>query len=501
MNFYYESSRTVFIHIKKAGGSSIRRALTPLGKAKTALGCIPTTWHADYTFCVVRNPLDRFLSAINMFKLGVLDNADVVKSYNDPTLPDITISDALDILENPEIQYSRINRRLEDNLKHHLWPQTEPFFCLSQANEILEYEKIQDEFHKVAKRLGIGPEIEWVRRTADHPHALKIDSFSDRDMVRFLNIYQSDYTILGYEPPVSFVNSNTSQSAGDRPMTYSSKAAEKDPCVAAWRYYFECSGTDELTLSEALPPASIDLSVFQNSIVKLEKKNTWSGREKSILDHFRSLEPEFSGQPRLNHLLACIIVVLRRDPQNKLGLELFFKIVTDYGFDLATNLNIRWLSSVCDTFVDVGRDNEERAIAALGSSISAIVKLSETERRIYYPRIPWPPRLKFTRGGHMYEGVIGFSPEKGDMIDNLISRLNRVLDESKPASVFSQEIVSRLSEKHSSISRFRKLAGGKNPPLASDDLSLIIRDAIREEGEEKERERSMEKPAQENGSK
>ncbi|WP_282029644.1 sulfotransferase family 2 domain-containing protein [Paracoccus marcusii] len=499
MNFYYESNRTVFIHIKKAGGSSIRRALAPLGKAKTALGCIPNAWHAEYTFCVVRNPLDRFLSAINMFKLGVLDSAEVVKSYNDPTLPNITVSNALDILENPNVQYSRMNRRLEDNLKHHLWPQTEPFFCLSRANEILEYEKLQEDFCSVARRLGIGPEIEWVRRTSDHPHALKIDSFSDRDMERFMNIYHSDYATLGYEPPVPFAKSNRSDSGSSPPMTDSLKEVEKDPCVAAWRYYFECSGTNELTLSESLPTANADLSIFQNSIIEREKKNTWPGREKSILDHFRSLEPEFSGQTRLNHLLACIIVVLRRDPHNKLGLELFFKIVTDYGSELATSLNIRWLSSVCDTFVDVGRDSEERAVAALGSSISAIVKISETERRIYYPRIPWPPRLKFTRGGHMYEGVIGFSPEKGDMIDNLINRLNFVLVENKPASVFSREIASRLCEKHSSISRFRKLAGTKNPPLASEDLSLIIRDAIREEGEEKERQNAKDNPVREGG--
>ncbi|TJZ88866.1 sulfotransferase family protein [Paracoccus gahaiensis] len=500
MNFYYEESRTVFIHIKKAGGSSIRKALAPLGKAKTAFGCIPDTWHADYTFCVVRNPLDRFLSAINMFKLGVLDSTEVIKDYNTPSLPNITISGALDILEDPKIEYTRMNRRLEDNLKHHLWPQTEPFFCLSHANEILEYEKIQEGFLEVAKRLGIKPEIEWVRRTANHPQALKIDSFSSSDIVRFMNIYQSDYTILGYEPPVSFTNYKKPHNAIISPKSDIFTEIARDPCVAAWRYYFECSGTNELMLSEALPEASVDLSIFNNSLVEVKKQNTWPGRDKNILDHFRSLEPEFSGQPRLNHLLACIIVVLRRDPHNKLGLELFFKIVTEYGIDLANSLNIRWLSSVCDTLVDVGRNGEERAIAALGSSISALVKLSETERRVYYPRIPWPPRLKFSRGGHMYEGVIGFSPEKGDMIENLLGRLNNVLHESKPASIFSKELVTRLSEKHSTISRFKKITGEKNPHMASDDLSLIIKEAIKEEGEAKERNSADEKPAQDNGS-
>ncbi|RJE78794.1 sulfotransferase family 2 domain-containing protein [Paracoccus sp. JM45] len=492
MNFYYKNSRTVFIHIKKAGGSSIRRALAQLGTAKSALGFIPSTWHVEYTFCVVRNPLDRFLSAVNMFKFGVLDSTEVIKDYNSPSLPNITISAALDIMENSKVEYNRKNRNLEGNLKHHLWPQTEPFFCLSHANRILEYERIQDDFFEVARRLGVNPEIEWIRRTKNHPQSLKIDDFSNRDMARFMGIYQSDYEVLGYEPPVLLSNYNAHHRANTSNMFV---GIDRDPCVAAWRYYFECSGTDELTLSESLPKANVNLKIFHNIFVETEKNSSWPGRNKNIIDHFRSLEPEFSGQPRLNHLLACVIVVLRRDPQNKIGLELFFKIVTQYGSELANSLNIRWLSSVCDTFVDVGRNSEERAIAALGSSISALVKLSETERRVYHPKVPWPPRLKFSRGGHMYEGVMGFSPEKGDMIDNLLSRLDSVLEGSKPASVFSRELVARLSEKHSTISRFKKIAGKKNPHMVSDDLSLIIKDAIIEEGKSKERDSSNENPA------
>ncbi|MEM1009127.1 MAG: sulfotransferase family 2 domain-containing protein, partial [Myxococcota bacterium] len=100
-------------------------------------GHIPTTYENLPRFSIVREPRERFLSAFRMFKYGSLLEND---HYAVARWPDLTITEALNVLEDPWTGHDRSIRSLRWNLKHHLVPQTHPFNCLGQADHILRFE-------------------------------------------------------------------------------------------------------------------------------------------------------------------------------------------------------------------------------------------------------------------------------------------------------------------------------------------------------------------------
>ncbi|SIS90734.1 sulfotransferase family 2 domain-containing protein [Paracoccus saliphilus] len=480
MNFYFPKKNIIFIHIKKAGGSSIRRALGQDDKPRQAMGRLPSRWGDASSFAVVRAPVDRFLSAVNMFRMGTPEPDSHYRDYRNPTLPDLTISQALDILEDPEIGYDRRVRKPLHNLKHHLWPQTEPFFCLSQADDILRYETLESDLSTFLARHGLSYRLDWSRRTKGRAGSLRAEDFTHDEMIRLTRIFARDFAELGYTPPTQGRIETPVTSTESPPLQIT-----PNPSSSVWPAYFESKGTDDFPFSDALPAPDAELSVLLDDIIPGGKGRTWPNRKRNILEHFRNLEPEFRGCSRLSHLLACTIVVLRREPANATAQNLFHRLVGEHGAQLAGDLNLRWLASVCDTFLEMGRTGEDRAVAMTGSMTVALVKLGETERRLYYPSIPWPPKIRFRRGGEMFDGVISFWPERGDMIDNLLRRCDGILESDSPAAPFTAEIIARISNRNSSIARFRRTEGMKQPRLANDDFNELITLAIREEADEK----------------
>ena len=487
MNFYYPKQNIIFIHIKKAGGSSIRRSLGHDEKPRQAMGYFPKKWGNTPSFAVVRNPLDRFLSAVNMFRVGTPEPDLHYRDYQHPTLPDLTIGQALDVLEDPFIGYDRRIRKPFHNLKHHLWPQTDPFFCLSKAYHILRYETLEADVSALLSQYGLSFHLDWMRRTQGRDGSLRAEDFTAEEITRFTRFFTGDFAELGYAPPMqgriySPVTSTgiTAGKGSLMPLHISTKSSR-----SVWPAYFESAGHDEFPYSKALPAPDADLTPLRDDIIPGGKGKTWAKRNRNILEHFRNLEPEFRGCSRLCHLLACTIVVLRREPANTTAQGLFHRLVNEYGSQLADDLNLRWLASVCDTFLDHGRTGEDRAIAMTGSMTIALVKLGETERRLYYPAVPWPPKLRFRRGGEMFDGVISFWPERGDMIENLLNRCNDILESDSPSAAFTAEIVARIGSRNSSMSRFRGNEGKEQPPLVSNELNDLITMAIREEAGEK----------------
>ena len=96
MNFFYPEHNVVFIHIPKNAGSSMHAALG--GKKEGPIGGrLPKEWSNCPCFTIVRNPFTRFLSGLNMFRMGAvaLNNDDF---YSQPRLPDLTAAQAMDIL-------------------------------------------------------------------------------------------------------------------------------------------------------------------------------------------------------------------------------------------------------------------------------------------------------------------------------------------------------------------------------------------------------------------
>lgn len=455
-NFLYPKRKLIFIHIHKTAGSSIRKALGR--KIDRAGGVIPAEW-PDYTrFAVVREPVSRLVSTINMFRFG---REDFVDFFSTGHFPELTPDEALDILEDPSVPFDRRVRDSISTLKHHLLPQTHPYNCLHKAHEILRFENLAEDFSAFCLRHGAEIPLRKLGASRRPENALLAEDLTPGELNRIWSLYQNDFVQLGYPPPRGAVVD----------MVESSIEVPSDP----WpMLQFHLTGK-AVTARDALPDPACDLRPFMSTMVSAQRGAPWAGRKPDLTEHFRHLEPEFHGRPRLAHLLACVIVVLRRDPTNASARKLFGRIVDEFGQELPARLNLRWLTSVCDTFVDVADNPLDRAAALAGTLLANTIKLSETERLLFHPPQPEVPLYRFSRGGTLFDGVITYWVGKGDMISNLLSRAAAALEDAGPAAPFTGEIISRVIEQNTVWQRMLKLQGSTGPVMASPELTESLR--------------------------
>lgn len=242
--------------------------------------------------------------------------------------------------------------------------------------------------------------------------------------------------------------------------------SSRDYVEASWETYF--ASTEQLYEGlYPLPAPDIDLRPFIDDFISGEKGTPWTSRSKNLIEHFRNLEVEFRGSPRICHLLACCIVCLRRDPTNKDALLLFNRIVAEAGYELAEHLNTRWLVSICDTVVDTADHEIDRALALVGTLFVSTVKLAETELRLYLPQRPWPPVTRLRHGGEIYDGVQTLWTERWGDINNIFNRVERGLRMESPVAHVVETIVHRAIEGNTFINRIISTTGKKKLPIAS----------------------------------
>lgn len=247
----------------------------------------------------------------------------------------------------------------------------------------------------------------------------------------------------------------------------------------AWPAYFGRPPRETAPLYRSLPQARVDLTPFLDTVIPGPEGPTWAGRLRTPIAHFRALEPEFGTRRRIGHLLACVTVILRRDPQNPRARRLFHRITARHGPEAAAAMNLRWLTAVCDSFVDVGSDPLDRALGMTGTLLSNTLKLAETERRMFYPPRAWPPEAALRRVGPMYDGVIGYWVGHGDMIENLIDRVERALQVGSPAAPFLREVLERCFAENTVLRRMLEVQDGRNFPLAPEERLAAARKAMK----------------------
>lgn len=117
----------LFIHVPKAAGTSIHMALYGRALGHDSLA----TWQTNYprsmvgirTAAVVRDPVDRFLSAFHYLKRGGMNalDAEFASTYLQPF---VTAGDLVDAIERPEVQRWLLGegfhfRRQADFLRDH----------------------------------------------------------------------------------------------------------------------------------------------------------------------------------------------------------------------------------------------------------------------------------------------------------------------------------------------------------------------------------------------
>lgn len=246
----------------------------------------------------------------------------------------------------------------------------------------------------------------------------------------------------------------------------------------AWGGYLDRGAASDSAVPP-LPDSQVDLAPFTRDIIPGERGKVWMGRAKDLVDHFAAIEPEFRGAPRVAHLTACTIVSLRRDPGSAMARALFWRLLTECGPVLTEVLNSRWLTSICDTVIDIADRDVDRAAALVGTLFISTLKLAETERRLYLPQRPWPPRTRLRAGGEIYDGVQPvYTVTHGDL-DNLFNRVERGLQIDSPVAPIVQQLVYRAIEGDNVVNRIVSLKGQEKRPLAPKDaleaLARIMR--------------------------
>lgn len=456
-NFILQNPNAVFIHLPKTGGTSVRKALNSSIHARF-FGHIPQQHAPLPHFSVIRDPKQRFLSAYRMFKYGNVLKGD---HYAAPRWPDLTISQALDVLEDPWIGYDRSHRTLEWNFKHHLIPQTHPFNCLALAKTVLRFEHLSTDFARLCRALGVSAELPKLRRSLkDHAEH---DAWKGADIDRFMEIFKHDYKYLRYK-------FDPSKQADTAPiynlvLTETSVASVYDQ----WPSYFSDEKIFAADAPQALPATACHLEVFADEIIPGSPDETWAGRSRDLIAHFRKLQPEFAGASRLSHLLACCIVTLRKAPDCQAAHSLFWRILDEQFDVIRSELSLRWLVAISDTIADFGRDPGEIAIGLNASVFANTTKLHESELKVFYPKRPWPPKKRLSTGGPLFDGMLTFWTEKGDMIDNMFTRATKTAALSPTAGKVLMEVIERLRKGPTVYNRFSRIAGAAQAPVLEDD--------------------------------
>lgn len=458
-NFLLRDPDVVFIHIKKSGGTSVR-SLWGDKSGGRAFGHIPADWAQYPAFAIVRHPRARFISAFKMFKFG---RGGGDPFYHTPTLPELSVAQALDILEDPAIPYDRSIRTPQGNFKHHILPQTDPFCCLYAASHILRFENLDAEYPDFAADLGLPPTLP--HEGGSHRDIESV-TFTTQDTARFEQLFAQDYAQLGYE---------TEDSGAYRPV-----ATPPRPGPSVYTEWPAAFSNRTLHIDKgaaSLPAPDVDLGLFADKIVAGVPGRTWPGRKPNLVEHFRSLLPEFAGQSYLAFLMGCTIVVIRRakDPALKeQALALFWRIVAHDPARLYGELNLRWLTSVADTLADHGQTPAAQALGLTGSVLANTIKLAESERKMFHPARPWPPARRVLGGGQLFDGVIAFGIEKGDMVRNMYGRVDELAGLDPLAGPLAQEIARRVSSHDTVVKRMSDLSGAEKPPVISGRRRRLI---------------------------
>ena len=457
-NLIFRDPDVIFVHLPKTGGTSVRDALG--GKiVQRFFGHIPQEFSNLLCISIIRDPRSRFLSAFRMFKYGSLLKGDY---YEQPRWPDLTISETLDILEDPWIGYDRSRRNLSWNLKHHIIPQTHPFNCLKYANRILRFENLTEDFSNLCGELNISVELPTLRVSKNKTE--NDEEWSGTDHQRFREIFASDYDALGYLSGKTYpTNVKTSIKAIQSEMA--------SPTVfELWPSYFSDRTILMESAEEALPLPNVKLEAFLDDIILGQSKASWAGRSVNLIEHFQKLQPEFSGASRLSHLLACTIVVLRRNPECSNARILFWRILDGYTDAILSEISLRWRVAITDTIADLGRSTGERAVAFSASVFANSTKLYESELSIFYPQRPWPPKKRLSAGGELFDGMRTYWTKKGDLISNMFERSSRIADLEPIAGKFLQEIIARLSYNETVYKRLALIAGKPDVPMVEDEV-------------------------------
>lgn len=193
-----------------------------------------------------------------------------------------------------------------------------------------------------------------------------------------------------------------------------------------------------------------DYSQLRESIIVQEGEEAKyaHGAAVNLDEHLAKVRREFIGQSELLYQHAMLIVLIRREADVPANYERFKRMWMAERDFLVAHLDMRWLISACDTFIDLDTDPVLRAVAMNGPLLANTVKLAETERFILGVNGETPDRQAsldelWTHRVGLFDGVSGFIPGTDDTLRNMRYRLEDVCG-LHPLGAVVMEIFERL---------------------------------------------------------
>ena len=148
----------------------------------------------------------------------------------------------------------------------------------------------------------------------------------------------------------------------------------------------------------------------------------------NIDDNISAIRSEFVDMPEVCHTLAGHIVQLRRNPTSKKHIQAFHELLGKYNGVIFSNYDIRWLLSICDTYVDIG-DPLTNSIAMNivqcinGCNLHTTLLVNVVDGRLDLSK------LRQERKVPTFGGMITADVPSGDMIHNMMVRLDKVVEQ------------------------------------------------------------------------
>lgn len=135
-------------------------------------------------------------------------------------------------------------------------------------------------------------------------------------------------------------------------------------------------------VADVLPPVTTDLAGYLTEFLPGDASLPETSRQ-AMEDQAAILRYHLRGKTKLAFLNALVISYLRRDTiHTDKARQLFHRIWDEMGHRLINELSTRWLISTLQTFLDHGKNEDQRQIGTTGYFYANILKIHEGERAI-----------------------------------------------------------------------------------------------------------------------
>jgi hypothetical protein len=211
-----------------------------------------------------------------------------------------------------------------------------------------------------------------------------------------------------------------------------------------------------IELSEKI---SSDFSRQKQIIIDGDEIQYTHGSSNDLEEHFVALRDEFIDQSEICYTHAKIIVLIRRNFEEKNYFAIFEQLWEEEKDYLLKHLNTRWLISATDTFADLSDDDSIKALSVACSCLLNTVKMQESERFITNAHSSIDDKEKMTRLDNeerisLFDGTSVFKVGTDDTLRNMRWRIDKVA-KINTAGAILLEIFLRLQEHDTVFKRLR----------------------------------------------